>query len=130
VANVGEPAPPATRPLVHHVTGRFHPNQSLVVARPGDPDAIVTAFGVFNPSPADAASIISRNTARQAGRVDVSLSIMKRLGRGFTSNVDATNLFNHTHRTVFNGVLGSPDFGQATQALPARRIEVGVTKSF
>jgi hypothetical protein len=42
----------------------------------------------------------------------------------------ATNLFNHTNLIAFSGVQTSPFFGQATAALPARRIEMGMRFSF
>ncbi|HXG68842.1 MAG TPA: hypothetical protein VNO70_27335, partial [Blastocatellia bacterium] len=42
----------------------------------------------------------------------------------------ASNLFNHTNLTNFVGVQTSPFFGQATAALPGRRIETGVKFSF
>ncbi|MEW6207028.1 MAG: carboxypeptidase regulatory-like domain-containing protein [Acidobacteriota bacterium] len=42
----------------------------------------------------------------------------------------ATNVFNHTNRVNFAGVQTSPFFGQATAALPGRRIEVGTRFGF
>jgi hypothetical protein len=39
--------------------------------------------------------------------------------------VAATNLFNHTNPLAYSGVMTSPFFGQATSAMPARRMEVG-----
>jgi len=44
--------------------------------------------------------------------------------------VQAYNLFNHANLTNFSGVQTSPFFGQATAALPGRRIETGVRFSF
>lgn len=44
--------------------------------------------------------------------------------------VQATNLFNHTNRINFSGVLSSPFFGAATAAQPARRFETGLRFSF
>jgi hypothetical protein len=41
-----------------------------------------------------------------------------------------SNVFNHTNRINFAGVQTSPFFGQATAALPGRRIEVGTRFSF
>jgi hypothetical protein len=41
-----------------------------------------------------------------------------------------SNLFNHTNRVNYTGVLASPFFGQATAALPGRRIETGLRFSF
>lgn len=42
----------------------------------------------------------------------------------------AYNIFNHVNRTSFSGVQTSPFFGQATAALPGRRIESGMRLSF
>ena len=42
----------------------------------------------------------------------------------------ATNVFNHANQVSFAGVQTSPFFGQATAALPGRRIEVGTRFSF
>jgi hypothetical protein len=44
--------------------------------------------------------------------------------------VQSYNIFNHTNRTNFSGVQTSPFFGQATAALPGRRIETGMRMSF
>ena len=44
--------------------------------------------------------------------------------------VQAYNLLNNTNKTSFSGVQTSPYFGQATAALPARRIESGLRFSF
>ncbi len=41
-----------------------------------------------------------------------------------------SNLLNHTNRNNFTGVLTSPFFGQATAALPKRRMETGLRFSF
>ena len=44
--------------------------------------------------------------------------------------VAATNLLNHTNRTGFIGIMTSPLFGQASMALPPRRVELGLRFSF
>ena len=44
--------------------------------------------------------------------------------------VQAYNLLNHTNPINFTGVQTSPFYGQATSALPARRIESGLRFSF
>jgi hypothetical protein len=44
--------------------------------------------------------------------------------------VQSYNIFNHTNRVNFSGVQTSPFFGQATAALPGRRIETGMRLSF
>jgi len=44
--------------------------------------------------------------------------------------IQATNLFNTANLVGFSGVQTSPFFGQATTALPGRRIETGMRFSF
>lgn len=44
--------------------------------------------------------------------------------------IQAFNLFNHTNLINFSGVQASPFFGQATAALPGRRVETGLRFSF
>jgi hypothetical protein len=44
--------------------------------------------------------------------------------------VQVYNAFNHANRTNFSGVETSPFFGQATAALPGRRMETGMRFSF
>jgi hypothetical protein len=44
--------------------------------------------------------------------------------------VQASNLLNHSNLINFSGVQSSPFFGQATAALPARRVETGIRISF
>jgi len=47
-----------------------------------------------------------------------------------TSYLHAFNLLNRTNPSAFNGVLGSPRYGQATAAAPGRRLEAGMTLGF
>jgi hypothetical protein len=42
----------------------------------------------------------------------------------------ASNLFNTVNRVGYSGVMTSPFFGQATAAMPGRRIDVGVRVGF
>jgi hypothetical protein len=44
--------------------------------------------------------------------------------------IQAYNLLNHTNLASFSGVQTSPFFGQATSAMPGRRIETGLRFSF
>ena len=46
------------------------------------------------------------------------------------SYVAATNLLNHTNRSGYIGIMTSPLFGQASMALPPRRVELGLRFSF
>jgi hypothetical protein len=48
----------------------------------------------------------------------------------FQVYVQVNNLFNHSNPTNFTGVRSSPFFGQATAALPGRRIETGLRFEF
>ncbi|MBI2821630.1 MAG: carboxypeptidase regulatory-like domain-containing protein [Acidobacteria bacterium] len=122
-------------------------------ARPDDPGAIVTPFGAFNPNPRPGDVIIPRNLGRGSAEVSVSLYASRSFelfrsggdpglggmghpGSGeekrysLTFSASVQNLFNHTNRTGFNGVLTSPVFAKANRALGARRIEVSLTLSF
>ena len=44
--------------------------------------------------------------------------------------VSASNIFNAVNRVGYSGVMSSPFFGQATTALPGRRIDLGVRVGF
>jgi hypothetical protein len=48
----------------------------------------------------------------------------------FQVYVQVNNLFNHANLTNFTGVRSSPFFGQATAALPSRRVETGLKFEF
>lgn len=51
-------------------------------ANPGDPGAIVTKFGVFNPNPRPGDEIIPRNFGQSPGVISVNLSVSKTFGFG------------------------------------------------
>jgi hypothetical protein len=51
-------------------------------ANPGDPGAIVTAFGTFNPDPLPGEAIIPRNFGQGPGFVSVNLGVSKTFGFG------------------------------------------------
>jgi hypothetical protein len=68
-------------------TGRDNNFDTLFTDRPslasaGDPGAIVTRFGVFNPNPLAGDQIIPRNFGDGPGQVNVSLSLSKTFGFG------------------------------------------------
>ena len=44
--------------------------------------------------------------------------------------VSGSNIFNAVNRTAYSGVMTSPFFGQATAALPGRRVDVGLRVGF
>lgn len=100
------------------------------LAEPGDPHGISTPYGLLTPNPGPGGSVIARNLGRQARRVDVSLNASLQLPRRLSLRADVTNLFNRVTPTAFNGVLTTAGFAQPTQALPARRVELALTKSF
>jgi hypothetical protein len=123
-------APPLniTTGLDNNADTSFTDRPSLV--EPGNPNAISTPYGPLAPNPGPGASVIARNFGRQARRVDVSLTASMRLPHGLALRADVTNLFNRVTPTAFSGVLTTAGFAQPTQALPARRVELGVSKSF
>lgn len=140
------------RPL-NITTGRDLNGDLLFVDRPafaspGDVDAIVTRFGVFNPNPRPGDEIIPRNFARAPGMINVNLNVTKsfsfgptrgggRQGRNndeqryrLTLGAHFRNLFNHTNPSGVSGVLSSPRFGTANRALAARRVALSLRFNF
>src|SRR6185503_2394778 len=51
-------------------------------AKPGDPGAIVTRFGTFNPNPLTGDQIIPRNFGQGPGSINVNLGISRTFGFG------------------------------------------------
>lgn len=133
-------------------TGRDNNNDTVFMDRPafaveGDPRAIVTRFGVFNPNPLPGVAIIPRNFARAPGQAIVNLNFSKTflldwISRSRTQqsgshrtyslvfDVNVENLFNRTNLNGFNGVLTSPLFGRANRAFNGRRMEFALSFSF
>lgn len=117
-------------------------------AKAGDPGAIITPFGVFNPHPQPGDIIIPRNFGRGARELSVNLNLSKTLAfgsssksiaaegtavqrhYGLTFSVDIYNLLNHTNFGEFNGVVTAPLFGRPNSADDPRRINLGVRFSF
>lgn len=108
-------------------------------AAPADPRAVVTRFGVFDPSVVNGA--LSRNAGTNPANVTVDVNISRQFRFGpkvtptdkrymLTLNARASNLFNHTNPTGLNGVLTSPFFGLANTAGPSRRVEFGARLNF
>ena len=76
-------------------------------ANPGDPGAIVTRFGTFNPTPLAGEQIIPRNFGQGPGFVSVNLGLSKTFGFG-----PAPNTFraaNATRGNQQNGQDGQPN---------------------
>ena len=144
---------------------------TILQASSATPYNITTGFDNNNDSVInDRPSGLIRNSARGAGRLDMStrvswgfsfgkppeaqgggpqvrvlrggsdagdmLGMMSGLPGGAQKRyrteffLQATNLFNTVNQVGFSGVQTSPFFGQATAALPGRRIETGMRFSF
>jgi hypothetical protein len=133
-------------------TGRDNNGDTLFTDRPtlatlGDPEAIVTPFGVFNPNPRLGARVIPRNFGQGPGQINFDLNFAKTFSIGTRESKDAKrnereelfkltlganvrNILNHTNLAGFSGVLSSPRFGTANRALAARRVELTLRFSF
>lgn len=116
-------------------------------ATPGDSEAIITRFGVFNPNPRPGDRIIPRNLGRGLGQVSVDMNFTKTFAFGregksnrkgkdeqerfkLTLGANVRNIFNHTNLTGFSGVLSSSRFDRPNRALGARRVELTLRFSF
>ncbi len=116
-------------------------------AAPGDPEAIITRFGAFNPNPQPGDRIIPRNLGRGAGQVSVNLNFTKTFSFGrengsnqrgkdererfrLTLGANVSNLLNKTNLTGFSGVLSSSRFDRPNRAMGARRITLSLRFSF
>ena len=125
-----------------------------------DPQTIVTRYGIFNPNPRPGEQIIPRNFGQGPGQMNMNLSLSKTFEFSFPSHhgqiaalsqeplkangsssdarrrysltlsAEVENLLNHTNRAGLNGVLTSPGFGQANQALGARRVGLSLGLNF
>ena len=116
-------------------TGRDNNGDSVFTDRPafakaGDPGAVSTPFGVFNPNPKPGDVVIPRNFGHEPRQVNVNLVVSKTLLKALTVTGDAENLFNNRRFFAMNGVLTSPVFGRANQALSARRFELTIRYGF
>jgi hypothetical protein len=146
-------------------TGSDDNSDTLFTDRPGfanagDPGAIVTPFGIFNPQPLAGDRIIPRNFGQGAGEVSLDVNLSKTFDFGGSSNstdepgkvessareanrvrlrdrnysltfsVDIYNVLNHTNFGEFIGVITSPLFGRANSAEKPRRINLEVRFSF
>jgi hypothetical protein len=118
----------------------------MVVANSGAPFNITTGSddngdGVANDRPLG----VTRNTGDGPGLLQTDLRVSKVFNfykgplnsdgdvSGFTKmelTFDAFNLFNHTNLTNIIGEISSPRFGQATNALAARTIQMSLRFSF
>ncbi len=108
-------------------------------ASPGDPGAIPTGFGSFDPLRGLDEPMIVRNAGQGPSQLVLSLGLAKTVRLGSVNatsrpyvifGVNAENASNHVNFTDFNGVVTSPLFGQANRALNPRRIEMSVRFGF
>ena len=99
----------------------------------GKPYSLTTGLdtfgtGQFNARP----SAVSRNTLQGPGYTDLDLRLSrdffltKKKDKGMVATVslDAFNIFNHVNYVAYVGDQGSPFFGQAVSAFPARRVQL------
>jgi hypothetical protein len=108
-------------------------------ARPGDPNAIATPFGLLVASGAGA-GVFPRDKGRMPWQayLDTNLQRAFKLTKNTKAdhpqtlavNLREANLLNHTNVTQVGGVLGSPLFGVPYAADNGRRIEAGLRYSF
>jgi hypothetical protein len=118
----------------------------MLAANSGTPFNITTGSddngdGVANDRPPG----VTRNTGQEPGFVQTDLRVSKLFTffkgalnedgdvsafRKIEVSFDAFNLFNHTNLTNIIGEVSSPRFGEATNALPARTIQMSVRFNF
>jgi hypothetical protein len=125
-------------------TGRDNNGDTLFTDRPsfaapGDPEAIITRFGVFNPNPQPGDQFVPRNLGRSVGQVSVNMNFNKTFSFGraekgdqkgkdederfnLTLGANVSNLLNKTNLSGFSGVLSSSRFDSPNRALGARRV--------
>jgi len=122
-------------------TGRDNNGDTLFTDRPsfavaGEPGAIATPFGIFNPNPRPGESIIPRNYGRESTQWEADLSVLKTIGLRGPNGAKATlsarvsNLFNSVNLTRYRGVITSSTFGTAGRALDGRRLYLTAQVSF
>ena len=122
-------------------------------AKQGDPNALVTRFGIFNPFPEPGDKMINRNFGNGPGQIRMNIRLQKTLGFGKGESDDegpgkpgeakkvsyrynarivleAYNVLNHTNLQGYNGVLSSESFGLANRALNPRRINISLKLEF
>ena len=94
------------------ITGRDNNGDNQYTDRPafaaaGDPGAVITRFGVFNPTPLPGVQIIPRNFGQGPGLVSVNLGLSKTFGFG-----PAPNNFRSATATTNTGANGDQQNGQ------------------
>jgi hypothetical protein len=116
-------------------TGHDNNGDTIFTDRPafaaaGAEGAVSTPLGTFNPTPRPEDVIVPRNFGREPWDVSVELAVSRSLPKGLMITGYAENLLNTSRFVRLNGVLTSPVFGMANQALNARRFELTIGFGF
>ncbi len=114
----------------------LHVPGSLIRTRQG-PRSLALAPGVtaaqLTPAPGQLGTI-GRNTERSRGLFSWNASLFKAFAVGERVNLqlrgEVSNLLNNVNYGVPDGVLTSPNFGQAIAAFDARQVQIGLRLSF
>jgi hypothetical protein len=96
--------------------------------------------GLFNERQLPTGIILARNAMHGPGLLNLDVNLQhefkfgkskdKKESRSLTLALNAFNVLNHVNDVTFVGVLSSANFGRATQALPARRIQLNAEFKF
>lgn len=109
-------------------------NDRPAFASSGEPDAIVTALGTFDPTPDPGDRIIPRNLGREGRQVRVDMRVSRAIPTGAEASMVPTiaidNVFNIPYAAGFNGVLTSPYFATARRSTGPRRVTLSMAWSF
>lgn len=120
-------------------TGRDNNGDTLFTDRPGlasegQPGAIRTPLGIFNPNPRPGDVLVPRNLGRGPDelRLDFHVSKVTTLvgSAKFTLACDVENVANRANYSGFTTVVTSPLFGQPNRALGPRRVLLSARISY
>jgi hypothetical protein len=112
-------------------------NDRPFFSTPSSTTVYKTAFGSL--SPVGPGVSIGRNAGTLPWNVHLDANLSRtftlphksgKQGQSLAVNLRSTNLLNHTNVLAVGSVLGSPQFGQAYEADPGRRVEGGLRWSF
>jgi len=100
------------------------------------PGVYATRFGLLTAS--GGTGVMPRNSGTMPWTVHLDMNLARTFAltkgknhpQSLALNVRSANVLNHTNVTAVDGVLGSPQFGQAIAADSGRRIEFGARYSF
>jgi hypothetical protein len=107
-------------------------------AKPGDPNAVATPYGLLVAS--GGTGVFPRNRGRMPATIYLGTNVQRAFTltkntkadhpQTLTVNLREANLLNHTNVTQVGGVLGSPLFGVPYAADNGRRVEAGLRYTF